>query len=290
MFKSYTPSEILQPYIAFLYTLKCKKSDYEDKISEFSLPSGFGHMGFHLSGSFYIVQNNQKQELERFYTVGQQSQSYYINSDSDMVDFYGVTFQPTALWHFFGQDMPAITDNNIATASLLKTDIQTFTEEFDSNQASAKRIKLIDDLLVHELSSVQPQLTIIDSAIQRINETYGCCSIAELISNLKISERYLQKNFKKMVGITPSAYKRIVRFNFIMDEIRKDTQIDCKGLSAFYNYYDFSHFSSDFKKYCGVCPSKFLIDKFKFLQEVTNSEALLIKCQENASKRLTISR
>ena len=283
MFKSYTPSEILQPYIAFLYTLKCKKSDYEDKISEFSLPSGFGHMGFHLCGSFYIVQNNKKQALERFYTVGQQSQSYYINSDSDMVDFYGVTFQPTGLWHFFGLDQPSITDKSIATASLLKNNIQSFTEEFDSKQESIKRIKLIENLLVNELSSVQPQLNVIDSAIQRINETYGCCSIAELISNLGISERYFQKNFKKMVGITPTAYKRIVRFNFIMGEIRKDTQIDCKGLCTFYNYYDFSHFSSDFKKYCGVCPSKFHMDKFKFLQELTNSEALLINCQENSS-------
>ncbi len=279
MFQSYTPSKILQPYIAFLYTLKCRKSDYEDKISEFSLPSGFGHMGFHLRGSFYIIQNNEKQELERFYTVGQQSQSYYIKSDSDMVQFYGVTFQPTGLWHFYGVDMHPITDKAIATTSLLKSNIQAFTEEFDTKQASAKRIKLIENLLVNELSSVEPQLTVIDSAIQRINDTYGCCSIAELISNLKISERYLQKNFKKMVGITPSAYKRIVRFNFIMGEIRKDTQLDCKGLSAFYNYYDFSHFSSDFKKYCGTCPSKFHMDKFSFLQELTNSEALLMNCQ-----------
>ena len=282
MLTTYPPSKILEPYIAFLYSLKCKKSDYADTISEFCLPSGFGHMGFHYSGSFYIVQNKKKQVLDRFYTVGQQTQSYHINSNSELVDFCGVSFQPTALWHFFGVNMSLITDRAIATTSLLKNNIQTFIEKFDSKQESIKRIKLIDNLLVNELSSVQPQLNVIDSAIQRINDTYGCCSITELLSNLRISERYFQKNFKKMVGITPTAYKRIVRFNFIMGEIKKDAQIDCKGLSAYYNYYDFSHFSSDFKKYCGVCPSKFLLNKFKFLQELTNSEALLINCQQNS--------
>ena len=84
----------------------------------------------------------------------------------------------------------------------------------------------------------------------------GCFSSVKL-SYLGISECYFQKNFKNMVVITPTAHKGILRFNFIMGELRKDTRIDCKGLSAFYNYYDFSHFSGDLKKYCGVCILKF---------------------------------
>lgn len=283
MFETYNPSKILQPYIAFYYTLKCQKSDYDNIISEFCLPSGFGHMGFHLSGSFYIVQKNEKQILPRFYTVGQQTHHYYFNSDSNRVDLYGVTFQPTGLWHFFEANMPSITDRAIATSSLLNRNIQKFTEQFNSKQEPCTRIKLIENLLTDTLLAVQPQLNVIDSAIQMINETYGCCSIAELISKLGISERYFQKRFKKMVGITPTAYKRIVRFNFMFSEIKTDTPIDCKALSALFNYYDFPHFSKDFKKYCGACPSKFQIDKFHFLQELMASEALLSERQNGHS-------
>ena len=78
-----------------------------------------------------------------------------------------------------------------------------------------------------------------------------------------------------MVGITPSSYKRIVRFNYMFAEIQLDSPIDYQSLSALSNYYDFPHFSRDFKRYCGVCPSKFHIDKFNFLQEVVASKALL---------------
>lgn len=142
MFKTYPPSKILQPYIAFFYTLKCHKSDYEHIISEFCLPSGFGHMGFHLFGSFYVVQKNEKQNLQRFYTVGQQTHHYNFNSDSDRVDLYGIAFRPSGLWHLFGVDMPTITDKAVATTDLLKGNIQKFTEQFDSKQELRNRYEI----------------------------------------------------------------------------------------------------------------------------------------------------
>ncbi|WP_034259623.1 helix-turn-helix domain-containing protein [Aequorivita capsosiphonis] len=277
MFQRYVPSKTLQPYIAFYYTIKCRKSDYDYIISEYSLPNGFGYMGFHSCGSFYIFQNNKIKELPRFYTVGQQTQHYYINSDSDLVDFYGVGLQPTGLWHLFGLDMPTITDSVIATTCLFRNDFQKFTKQFDSLKEVAPKIKLIENLLLHELLTAQPQLNVIDSAIQKINETYGCCSLTEITSGLGISPRYFQKKFKKMVGITPTAFKRIIRFNFMFAEIQPDSHIDYQSLSALCNYYDFPHFSKDFKKYCGACPSKFHIDKFHFLQEVITSKVLLGK-------------
>jgi AraC-like DNA-binding protein len=275
MFKTFIPSKILQPYIAFYYTIKCKKLDYNHKISEYALPSGYGHMGFHFSGLFHIIQKGKKQDLARFYGVGQQTHQYYINSDSELVDFYGVTFHPTALWHLFGLDMPSITDKAFASTALFSNNIEKFTKQFNEDQEPALKIKLIENLLLDEVLTVQPQLNVIDTAIQEINETYGCGSIGDLIDELGISERYFQKNFKKMVGITPSTYKRIVRFNCMFSQLKIDAPIDCKGLSAFYNYYDFPHFTKDFKKYCGTCPSEFHIEKFHFLQEVMASKALI---------------
>lgn len=279
MFKTYPPSKILEPYIAFFYTINWQKKDYEGSISEFCLPSGYGHMALQLKGNCYVVQENKIKELPRFYTVGQQTHYYYLNSDYDIVDLYGVTFRPTGLWHLFELDMPTITDKPIETASLFKGNIQKFTEQFDAKQEPNTRIELIENFLTITLLAVQPQLNVIDSAIHRINKTYGCGSISELISNLGISERYFQKKFKKIVGIPPTAYKRIVRFNFMFADIKMDAPVDCKSLSALYNYYDFPHFSKDFKKYCGACPSKFHIDKFDFLQELMASKALPVPPQ-----------
>ncbi|RXJ44456.1 helix-turn-helix domain-containing protein [Gelidibacter gilvus] len=283
MFETYSPSIILQPYIAFFYTIKCHRSDYKNSISEFCMPSGYAHMGFHLRGLFYVVQNNKKQKLSRYYAVGQQTERYYINSDSNDVEFYGVTFQPTGLWHLFKPNMPLITNKAVATNSVLSCNLNEFTENFEAEQSTKSRIQLIENIFTERLSSTQPQQNVIDSAFQLIKENYGCCSIKSLIGQLGISERYLEKKFKTMVGITPTTYKRIVRFNFMLAEIKADTITDYQLLSALFNYYDFPHFSNDFKKYCGVSPSKFQVDRFDFLQEVMASKALLNRNQQNPS-------
>ena len=283
MFEAYPTSVILQPYVAFFYSIKCQTSDYKNKISEFCVPSGHSHMGFHLKGSFYVLQGNKKQELPRYYVVGQQTERYYINSDSNVVELYGVTLQPCGLWHLFKPNMPSITNKAVANNFLLESNLQEFTENFEAEQSSKSRIQLLEGLLINKFLAIQPQPNVIDSAIELIKENYGCCSIKEITGKLGISERYLEKNFKCMVGITPSTYKRLVKFNFMLGEIKADTSTDYQLLSALFNYYDFSHFSKDFKKYCGVSPSKFQVERFNFLQEVTVSKALLTKHQQNPS-------
>lgn len=275
MLQTFPPSKILQDFVAFYYTIKCHKSDYDGIISEYCLPSGFGHMGFHFRGSFYVIQKNATQPLPRFYTVGQQTTHYYFNSHSEVIDFYGVSFKPTGLWHLFGLDMYSIRDKAIETPPLFPSTFQKFTRQFDSEQETDAKIKLIENLLTNRFLTVEPQLNVMDSVIKRIHETYGCAPISDITDYMGISERYIQKMFKKIVGITPTSYKRIVRFNYMFSDIAKDSPIDCKGLSTLYNYYDFSHFSKDFKKYCGSCPSKFYLDKFNFLQEVVVSKAIL---------------
>lgn len=277
MFKTYLPSSSLQPYIAFFYTITCKSSDYEHGISEFCIPSGHSHMGFHLHGSFYVLQRNKKQQLPKYYAVGQQTERYYINSLSTLVELYGVTFQPTGLWHLFKPNMPALTNQAVAISYIFEINSDEFTENFDDEQSPTSRIQLLESLLINQLSSLHPQPNVVDSAIQLIKENYGCCTIKALTGKLGISERYLEKNFKRMVGITPSTYKRLVRFNFMLGEIKAETSTDYQLLSVLFNYYDFPHFSNDFKKYCGVSPSKFQVERFNFLQEVLASKALLTK-------------
>lgn len=280
MFETYPPSKILQPYIAFFYTIKCHESDYENSISEFCVPSGYSHMGFHLKGSFYVLQGNIKQELPRYYAVGQQTERYYFNSGSTMVELYGVTFRPSGLWHLFKPNMPSITNQSVATDTFFDFNIEEFTENFEREQSSKSRMQHVEDLLVAKFLSIEPpQSNVVDSAIQLITENYGCCTIKSLTEQLGISERYLEKNFKRMVGISPTLYKRIVRFILMLAEIKTQTPTDYQLLSVLFNYYDLPHFSKDFKKYCGVSPSKFQMERFSFLQEVLASNALLTKLQ-----------
>src|SRR5690606_614950 len=118
-----------------------------------------------LKGLFYVVQGNKKQYLSRFYVVGQQTERYYFNSNSNTVELYGATFQPTGLWHLFKSNMSSITNRAVAFTSIFEYNLQEFTENFEAEQSSISRIQLLERLLMDQLSSLKPQSNIIDSAI-----------------------------------------------------------------------------------------------------------------------------
>ena len=274
MFRAFPPSDTLKPYVSHYYSIKCHRENYRNKISEFGLPSGFSHMGFHAAGSFYILQKNTRISLPRFYIAGQQTQNYFINSDSEFAEVYGVTFTPTGMWHLLHLDMSVVTDNAIPSSGFFEGMFDLFKEQYDLVTNPEKKWYLIEDLLLKKLLKADAQFNVIDTAIDNINKVLGCCTTAEIINGLKINERYLQKNFKKMVGITPSIYCRIQRFNSIFSDLKNDKTVNHKALSALYNYYDLPHFSKDFKKYSGECPTKFQLDKFQFFTEVLESMVL----------------
>jgi methylphosphotriester-DNA--protein-cysteine methyltransferase len=173
--------------------------------------------------------------------------------------------------------MPTIANRAIGSQFLFKNKIIKFTKQFEAEQSPKKRIQRIEKLMIKKILAIQPQTNIIECALHKMNESCGCSSISSIVNQLGVSERYFQKNFKKMVGITAAVYNRIVRFNFMFAEMKSEVPIDYKSLAALFKYYDFPHFSKDFKKYCGACPSKFYIHKFELLQQLMTSKASLME-------------
>jgi AraC-like DNA-binding protein len=68
-----------------------------------------------------------------------------------------------------------------------------------------------------------------------------------------LSERYLQKLFIDMVGISPSAYFSVYRFNKSLARILStDHSLTAIGYDC--GYYDQAHFIKEFKKFTGITP------------------------------------
>ncbi len=279
MFKLYPPSRLLQPYIAYYYVIILDKENYDGPIKEICLPSGYCHIAFQLKGRCYTLQNNELQKLSGFYIAGQSTRHYCINSGSEIVEKFGIAFKPTGLYHFFRLDMPSIANKAWSPQCSLKNYFHQFRERLEVEQTDKSRIELTDNILIKKLLDIKPQLNLIDSSIPIIMGSRGCQSIKETAFKLRVGERYLQKNFKRMVGVAPSIYKRIVRFNHIFLEMKANTSTSYKSLAALFNYYDFSHFSKDFKDYCGVCPSEFHLHNCSFLQEFLEKSSSIVNPQ-----------
>ena len=96
-------------------------------------------------------------------------------------------------------------------------------------------------------------------AIQKIYNSNGTTSIDGLRQNIAASRRYVEKLFKKSIGLTPKRYARLIRVkkaSILMQHEDFDGSI--AGVAAALDYYDQSHFLKDFKMVVRKTPTQFL--------------------------------
>ncbi len=278
MLTTYEPQAHLKPYIAFYYTISRDKRMDEETIHEYCLPNGYGLMAFHSKGQFraHFV-NGDILPLPQFYANGQQTFAYDFISYDKEVQITGVAFKPTGLWHFFKLDMPSLVNRATEARFFLGNRLRLFLKDFEKSKTEIERVALVRHLANKVFCDTRIMPNIIDTSIEKIYATKGCISIQELVKKLNVSERYLQRKFKQMVGIPPSVYCRITRFNFLFSEMKTDGEQDYATLSTLFNYYDIHHFSKDFKRYCGQSPTKFHLEQFSFLKEIMVDTPYILK-------------
>ncbi len=266
MFTPYETSKLLKPYVAFFFSIDFEQGDKES-IDEICLPLGCGIMGFQFEGRCKIHIGNEIITPPKFYTTGQQTIKYNMVSKNPVLSITGPAFNPTGLWHLFGLNMQALVNKDIATETLFDDRLQKFTKQFYETKEPIARVQLIEALLLTRLQKVTPMPNMIDIAVDLIHKNHGCWPLKKILAKLNVSERYFEKRFKIMVGVPPSVYSRIVRFNYLFAAMDQNKKWDYKALGVLFNYYDFQHFSKDFKRFSGKPPSKFHVAQFHFIND-----------------------
>lgn len=152
----------------------------------------------------------------------------------------------------------------INLAPVPHNNIQLNNEMFYPLWNEMKHLKSTDDrivcfsVFVNNLQDGDYYRDIIDIAFDNIVEKSISMSLTEILGELKINERTLQRHFINRVGVGPKLLARIARVNYLWDQIEKQKTTDYQDLVFFGNYFDQTHFIKDFKNLVGETPSYFL--------------------------------
>ncbi|MBS9525118.1 AraC family transcriptional regulator [Litoribacter alkaliphilus] len=126
----------------------------------------------------------------------------------------------------------------------------------NSPSIESKIIK-IEDFLNSYYETAKSRLSIIDEAIDFINDRRGVVTIQEIVTKYKFSSRYLEKKFLEKVGVTPKLYSRIKRFSTVTDRVSRMQKVDWQEIVLENGFHDQSHFVKDFKKFNFIKPSQY---------------------------------
>ncbi|WBX70044.1 helix-turn-helix domain-containing protein [Tenacibaculum retecalamus] len=122
-------------------------------------------------------------------------------------------------------------------------------------------IEFIDNL---ELI-VDKDVVFIDKAIAYISENDGMIQMADLLKIIPFSQKSIETKFKKIIGLTPGKYIRLIRFTRLMRKY-ENNEIDLNDLIYMYNYHDHSHFIKDFKLFMLKTPKEYFKKEYPLIK------------------------
>ncbi|RCR68446.1 helix-turn-helix domain-containing protein [Larkinella punicea] len=271
MYQQYAVPEALQPYVSFFYSMETRQTGPVLE-PELLMPSGTCILGMQYKGNWRVISPAFNAVLTPYYLCGQQTHSYSLIPLEPVCGIVGVSLKPTALWKWFDIPIHRLTNHAIAASSLFGVRFNSLIARYERLTRNEERVALLTDFLLDFVAEKSFRTTVVDAALDEIYKSKGCLTTAEICRRIPVSERYLQMLFKNQVGVSPSAYARMIRFSHIFLEYRQQKEEnDLVFITALYNYYDASHFNKDFKKVFGVAPTAFQLRQFRLLLELIDN-------------------
>jgi len=122
-----------------------------------------------------------------------------------------------------------------------------------------QRARVVQDFLLRNLTNPEPAAnTLLDNVDTIYDPVIKPVSV--MAERASVSDRTIQKRFRKYVGYSTKELLRFLRFKAVVHFIleNQDGKTDWFEIIHTYNYHDQSHLIKDFKYFTGVTPRQFV--------------------------------
>ncbi|MBZ4188916.1 helix-turn-helix transcriptional regulator [Niabella beijingensis] len=241
-YKKIKPHKELEPFIHFYWELKGNELERQ---WERVFPDGCTGIVMNLGNTCLTDNGSVSMEFGKTYVVGAMTsfKDSLIDSDTYLL---GVCLKPATFANFY----------TYASQNELVNDTVEFekSKAFNSDKILDSPFNYLDDFFYGRIKSRNNQLQLV---INDIHSTNGQISIHELSKRNFTTVRQLERNFKKLIGISPKEYSNIIRFQYALSLIKNsDKNRSLLEIAFKCGYYDHSHLTNAFKRNTGLSPSQ----------------------------------
>lgn len=230
------------------------------------LPIGLTHLFYIGKGTQKVIVDTIEMPMKGLMVAGQYFRSYefYTNSITSSI---GVSLHPTALYKLLNTDISNLENTHINLNKVHPEFHDNIHPIFEANQSPKHIIEHLNTFFLNTPLTENKATNYIDEAINIIRNKDGILSINDILEHINISQKTLETQFKKIVGLTPGKYIRLYKFIKVMRQHEKQ-EIDTKTLMYMFDYYDRSHFAKDFKLFMKETPKSYFKQDYPMIKTI----------------------
>ena len=240
-YKKIKPYKGLAHFIHFYWELKGTENE---KQWERVFPDGCAGIILNLGNKCLTDNGLFSMEFGKTYVVGAMNsfKDSFIDNDTHLI---GVCLKPATFANFYSYASQNELTND--TVELEKSN------SFRIDKAFENPFNYFDHFYSERIKTKTNPL---HAVIDHIHSSNGTTSIYDLAKRNFTTVRQLERNFRKLIGLSPKEYSNIIRFQNALSLIKDSKQNHSLFDIAFEcGYYDHSHLSNDIKRNTGLSPS-----------------------------------
>ena len=183
---------------------------------------------------------------------------FIVNEPVAETCMMGVRFKPGGAYPFLDLPILEITDFVIDMDHLwggFAHEVRNRLLELTSVQS---RFSLLEMIMFERLNRDRLELAAVKYAIDSIFGAGGNLSLRALSDDIGISQKHLNHQFKKSVGVSPKQFSRVAKFQNVLKRIDPFSPIDLGSIAYTCSYYDQAHFNHDFSRFTGMSPTDYV--------------------------------
>ncbi|MDB5135655.1 MAG: helix-turn-helix transcriptional regulator [Mucilaginibacter sp.] len=166
-----------------------------------------------------------------------------------------IEFNPFGVYRLFHLSYAEIKNQIVEVSDLFGNRIEELKSQLAAASTLKLKLQLLQNFLIKQLDKTAPD-PIYDYCINRISDSKGLISVAQLEKETGYSSRWLHTKFSEHLGTGPKNLSEIIRFKQFYQAF--STGADYQNLKEhiYHHYHDQSHFIRAFKRFTGTTPTE----------------------------------
>ncbi|QNI36684.1 AraC family transcriptional regulator [Edaphobacter albus] len=247
--------------VPFIHTLWYARDPHATHSHQRVLPTGHSQVVISLAQNYLTDANHPTDPLQPSppgLFLGLYSAYQHIDT-IDLAELIGISFHPGGTLPFFPHTASFFSNCETDLESLWGAPFRSLRDHLRELTTPAQKFDLLEKFLLDQLqhSRVSALNGIVHYSLQTIHAAPHIATVAELARTTGLSSRRLSQLFTEHVGVSPKLYCRIQRFQHVVQQLHRATEIPWPELALACGYYDQSHFANDFRAFSGLSPTSY---------------------------------